>query len=423
MLSGAFFDINDADVKADIFRLKNNPDQYDFSDDHDNYNLLLSSGVICEDDDDNKNILTYIMLSNRFDKTDKNLTILPTLDCNLSCNYCFEESNRCAGVMSKEVIEKVKILIKEQYYDKKDFLDLHWFGGEPLLAFSVIKEITKYIQSLNIPFGASIITNGVLLNESKINMLNSLNIKYVQITLDGDKQTHDKKRVFKNGAGTYDIIINNLKKLHELVSNNKDMIVNIRINIDKHNKDQYHQLYFMLKEKFPLFQVYPGIITQYKTCSMTLPCFTDHNEEALFYIEQYEKYGIVHPEFNISIKGLKSCMAERSCTNLIGPNGEMYLCLQDVGNKDAEIGSIFSGKNNLRLISAYTSGNLTFNSDECRECNVLSFCGGGCVNKRYRNKKCGEKHSMCAAYKDQDFFNKYLDLHYEIVKKNSSNNQ
>ena len=50
----------------------------------------------------------------------------------------------------------------------------------------------------------------------------------------------------------------------------------------------------------------------------------------------------------------------------------------------------------------------------------LSFCGGGCVNKRYRSKKYGESHYLCAAYKDKDIFNKYLDLHYEIKKKSDS---
>lgn len=101
--------------------------------------------------------------------------------------------------------------------------------------------------------------------------------------------------------------------------------------------------------------------------------------------------------------------------------GEFYLCLQDVGNKNAEIGSIFEGKNKMHLIAAYCSGNLTFNSNECRDCEVLTFCGGDCVNKRYRNLKYGEQHAVCAAYKDKDIFEKYLDLHYEIKKNETQN--
>ena len=383
----------------------------------------MSAGVICENDEDNRNILNFKLLSNRFHPKARSLTILPTLNCNLACKYCFEEANRRVGKMSSQVIEKLKQYIKQQYVHgrQKEYLDLHWFGGEPLLGFDIMEDITNYIKSLKIPFNASIITNGVLLTDRKIKKLTSLHINHIQITLDGAKETHDRKRIFKNGKGTYDIILRNIAKLHKYIEQNKGIEVHIRINVDRESQDQYHLIYKEFKEKYPSFLVYPGIITQYQTCSTTLPCFANQREEAEFYIRQYEKYGIVDPEFNISSKGMKNCMAECVNTDMVGPQGEMYLCLQDVGNKNAVIGSLFEGKNNWRLISAYCSGNLTFNSDECRKCEVLTFCGGGCVNKRYRNKKYGESHYMCAAYKDKDIFNKYLDLHYEIKKNHAHN--
>lgn len=421
MLSGAFFDISDPETEADILKLKEDPDGYDFSDTQDSYEMLLSSGIICKDDDSNRNLLIYSLLSSRFNPNVKNLTILPTLDCNLACNYCFEEAHRCSGVMSEKVIAELKKYIKHTYHNKEEFMNLNWFGGEPLMGYSVMKELTEYIKSLDIPFAASIITNGILLNDEKIKELNDLNMKQIQITLDGDKETHDKKRVFKNGMGTYELILANMVKLHTHLEQTKEKIqVDIRINIDRENQDQYHKLFFDFKKKFPLFSVYPGIITQYQTCSTTLPCFANQREEAEFYINQYEKHGVIHPEFNISIKGLRSCMAEMESTYVVGPRGELYLCLQDVGNKDAEIGSLSEGKNNLPLLAAYCSGNLTFNSKECRDCNILTFCGGGCVNKQYRHRKYGEQHSMCAGYKDTDIFEKYLDLHYEIKKKHSN---
>lgn len=286
-----------------------------------------------------------------------------------------------------------------------------------MLGFDIMEEITDYIKFLKIPFNAGIITNGVLLTDKKIEKLPSLHINHIQITLDGTKETHDRKRVFKNGKGTYDIILKNMDKLHKFVEQNEKVQVDIRINIDRESQDQYHLLYKELKNRYPLFYVYPGIITQYQTCSTALPCFADRREVAEFYIRQYEKYGIVHPEFNISRKGMRNCMAECIHTDMVGPKGELYMCLQDVGNPKAVVGSLFEGKNNLRLISAYCSGNLTFNSPECRDCKVVTFCGGGCVNKRYRSKKYGEKHDICEAYKDKTIFEKYLDLHYEIKKK------
>lgn len=424
LISGAFIDISDPETQAEIFKLKESPDSYDFSNDKENYDFLLSAGVICENDEDNRSMMNFKLLANRFHPMARSLTILPTLNCNLACKYCFEEAHRRAGKMSREVIEKLKQHIKEQYVHgrKREYMDLRWFGGEPLLGFDIMEEITEYVKSLKIPFNASIITNGILLTDKKIQKLAPMHMNHIQITLDGAREIHDKKRIFRNGKGTYDIILKNIAKLHKYVEQNKNIQVDIRINVDKESQDQYHILYNEFKEKYPLFYVYPGIITQYQTCSTTLPCFANQREEAEFYIRQYEKYGIIHPEFNISSKGMRNCMAECIHTDMVGPQGELYLCLQDVGNKDAVIGSLFEGKNNLRLISAYCSGNFTFNSNECRDCEILTFCGGGCVNRRYRSKKYDEKHDMCAGYKDNNIFNKYLDLHYEIKKNQAYQN-
>lgn len=288
-----------------------------------------------------------------------------------------------------------------------------------MLAFDIIENITEYIKSLKIHFIASIITNGILLTEKKIQRLKPLNISSIQITLDGNKETHDTKRVFKNGSGTYDIIMKNLRSLHNYVKQNKGINVDIRINIDRENRHQFHQLYHELGEKFPLFEVYPGIITQYQSChNKTMPCFADHKEEALFYIEQYKKYGIKNRYFLLPLIGLNSCIAERMHTRIVGPRGELYLCLQDAGNPEAEVGSLFEDENKIHIISAYRSGNMTFNSKECRDCDFVIMCGGDCVNKRYRNKKYGERHAICAAYKDKEIFEQYLDLCYEIIQTN-----
>lgn len=178
LISGAFLDINDPEVKEDILRLKEDPDKYEFAEEEkDIYDFLLSAGILCEDDEDNKTLIKFNALSTRFHPMARSLAIMPTLDCNLACKYCFEGSNRHAGMMSIEVVERLKQHIKEQYGNGGELLRLIWFGGEPLLGFGIIEEITEFIQSLEIPFEASIITNGVLLNDSKIEKLNYLRLK------------------------------------------------------------------------------------------------------------------------------------------------------------------------------------------------------------------------------------------------------
>lgn len=81
----------------------------------------------------------FQITSGRFHPKARSLTILPTLNCNLSCKYCFEEAHRRIEKMSPEIVKKLKQYIKEQYVHgrRTEYMDLHWFGGEPLLGFDI----------------------------------------------------------------------------------------------------------------------------------------------------------------------------------------------------------------------------------------------------------------------------------------------
>ncbi|MDR1552981.1 MAG: radical SAM protein, partial [Prevotellaceae bacterium] len=418
-LSGTFLDINDKKTRNEINKIKEDINNYDFSDKPETLNLLLSSGIICEDDSINENITLLKSVYQRFNENIKTFVIMPTLNCNLACTYCYAGKNLKYESISNEVLEQLKIYIKEECHAKVKKIFLQWYGGEPLLEFDIIKNLSSFIKSLNIPFYADIVTNGVLLTEEKINLLKDLEINTIQITLDGIKKTHDKKRKFKNNKGTYDIIMKNLLILHSYLKQHKEISVNIRINIDKDNKNEYHVIYSYIKEKFPLFYPYPGIITQYQTCNNNINCITDKTEIAEYFFEQYQKHGIKSIEYRSLIKGIMPCMAECMSTNMIGPKGEMYLCLKDVGDEKEVIGNIFIGKRNLSLVSEYCVGGIRFNNIQCHKCKVFWLCGGGCPNHKYRNKKYGENHDICNPIKNIEVLKKFLDLHYEIKKTKS----
>jgi len=58
----------------------------------------------------------------------------------------------------------------------------------------------------------SIITNGYLLTDSNARMLSSVaGVTTVQVTIDGTKDIHDKRRTLEGGQGTYDVIMQNIK--------------------------------------------------------------------------------------------------------------------------------------------------------------------------------------------------------------------
>ncbi|WP_373468867.1 radical SAM protein [Acidianus infernus] len=85
-------------------------------------------------------------------------------------------------------------------------------------------------------------TNGSLLTRHVFEELKSLGLTHVQITLDGPKEVHDKRRYFVGGKGSYDIILKNLKEIRDEVN------VVLRVNIDVNNLDSFRDLLKDLKQ-------------------------------------------------------------------------------------------------------------------------------------------------------------------------------
>lgn len=167
-------------------------------------------------------------------KTDTlQLIFLTSEQCNFRCIYCYEKFEK--GNMSPEVRDAVKKYVRRQARYLKHF-NVHWFGGEPLIAFDVIRDLSKEFieiaEEFNIQYSSSMTTNGYLLTEDVAKELLSLKVEAFQITLDGDADNHDRHRFLKGGQPTFQRIWNNVKTLKTLDENFR---CRIRVNFDKEN--------------------------------------------------------------------------------------------------------------------------------------------------------------------------------------------
>jgi uncharacterized protein len=140
------------------------------------------------------------------------LILLPTEQCNFRCTYCYEE--HAPSYMSADIIRRVKRLI-EHRLGGLHALRLSWFGGEPLLAVSVVEEISSHIVSAikdraDIKYKAEMTTNGYLLELPVVERMLPYGVDRYQITLDGPLAVHDRMRVRANGSGSFHRIWNNL---------------------------------------------------------------------------------------------------------------------------------------------------------------------------------------------------------------------
>lgn len=146
------------------------------------------------------------------------LILMPTERCNLRCSYCYEDFKH--GHMHREVIDGIKKLISSRA-NKIDYLEIGWFGGEPLLNVNIISEISLHIRELQRTAGfryfANMTTNGVLLSKAVFEQLLEFGVTNFQISLDGTSDIHDRTRAFKNGMGSFKKIWNNLLQIKETV--------------------------------------------------------------------------------------------------------------------------------------------------------------------------------------------------------------
>jgi uncharacterized protein len=97
----------------------------------------------------------------------RSLQFLVTEACNLQCVYCYEKHKRTKSLP----VEFMKAKIQEEMFNEGyDQLEIHFFGGEPLLRFDAIREVVDWFHQFPWPPGAKpyrfvITTNGTLLND------------------------------------------------------------------------------------------------------------------------------------------------------------------------------------------------------------------------------------------------------------------
>lgn len=376
---------------------------------------LKRKKIIVPESEDEKyfNFLKLGYLKNAFSNDVFGLTILPTLSCNLQCPYCFETYKRSIK-MSEHTIEKIVQFILKRSINKN--YAITWFGGEPLLGIDTIEKILLSIAE-NKEYklaNHSIITNGTLLNSKAIEVFKKFPLDYIQITLDGNKITHDSKRFFASGEGTFDIIMNNVSSYLE---NSPKASLSFRINIDNDNKNEYAEIFEFIKKKFKGYniQIYAGILRANPGCeSETFFTSKDHVDfSRMLWRNQMEN---IYPH-----KCSKGCCATSISQYVVGPEGELYLCWEHVGQKGKIIGDLtgqLSESNSL--YEKFKLDGHCFNDSRCHECGLLPLCSGGCADKRVQNTHEGKNHELCCIYNDKDGQG-LTDLLYEYYILTSGN--
>lgn len=344
--------------------------------------------VILEDDTDELQTIAVIRDELRYNSPWLQFMIMTTYACNLDCPYCYEKKESMTSMDTttcKSVTTFIKSLIG-QYRPT----DLHFlmYGGEPLLhtepLVQLLDSFAAFCEDTSINLHADIITNGTLLTPDIVAVLTEYPVKVVQVTLDGPKELHNKKRFYKSGKGTYEDIIAGLHLLKD-----SSLTPKIRVNVDKVNKNTICVLLDDLKERGLFVPLYFGIIRPMSTvCESYNPsCMQDAEIKSVipYLWKESLKRG-----FDIPLKpysNLVGCGMQSNSSYTLDPEGHVYKCVTGVGFSDQCIGTIDEHGQiplwNPVYYKWMSRDPLQFKG--CTVCTFFPLCGGGCPMIAYAN--------------------------------------
>ncbi|MGL5715456.1 MAG: radical SAM protein [Paraclostridium sp.] len=341
---------------------------------------LVSNGFLVDKEFDEYKFYENIFMRNKFINGYLNITVAVTLDCNMACPYCYE--TREDVYMNKEIADAL-IKFTKKYRESRNIkgIHIHWMGGEPLLNLDIIEYISEnlieYCSNNNILYDASMSTNGVLLNKEIAQRLNKYKVINTQITIDGTKEIHNKRRILNIKEGSYDIILNNILDCKDIIN------IKVRTNIDKENKDNVYELIDELN-RYKIEHNYKPVIDADGEIEISDKFFTQEEFSKIdidlttYMNKKYNKsINELYPRFKVS-----PCDGDRETTLKIDPTGLIHNCTAFFSKRDMAIGNIFQGITNRSMHTKWTGLEIP---TKCKECKKLPICGGGCPFKSIKN--------------------------------------
>lgn len=391
-------------VNADIVNALKNFDSDSYEDDMtlvENFDTLVKRGYITNltPDEEFSFISKLSQTINKKGRNNMSITLLPTYNCNFRCEYCFEKNLQNNGAkwlgkqMSLELVDAIFEALHK--YSENGFRvdSVYLFGGEPLLKnnMPIIDRICAKATELRVPIIC--ISNGYSLNEY-VEIVNRYNWKYIQITVDGIGEEHDKRRFLVGGQPTYDVIIKNVDEALK-----KGARIVIRSNINKKNIAGIKKLIDFYKDKgwleMPNFRYY------FKSTMQCYDEIADSYSDVELMKELSEIYGednVNKFQFNSVYQGLANRIRHMLENNTfaplrsgycganmgmytIDPFGDIYPCWDVLSDKSEIIGTVdvhnknfLFNENNERW-----KGRTVDKLSKCQKCPYMLFCGGGCA--------------------------------------------
>lgn len=350
------------------------------------YEYLKSEAYIVPKDKDEYADLIDIWKQLDCSETSFSVFVNPTLDCNMRCWYCYEKHNAQTS-MSKNVFDAILKLFQTKAENKNlRYLNLGFFGGEPLMEFDrIVMPLIKQVETLCMQhdklLGVSFVTNASLLTDERIEQLSNIKVDSpiaFQISIDGDRRYHNATKKVEQIQDSYGHTLHVIKQIVDY-----DMYVTIRFNATHYNIKSYYNTFADFDEiakdkrkyvKFDIQHVWQDI-----NCDQKI--FRQHQMEL--------RKALVDRGFSVSeLKSIdpSRCYADRDNHVVVNYNGDLFKCTaRDFAESNKE--GILTEGGIVKWNEKFEKRKeLRYGNDACKVCRIFPLCHGSCSQLKIENQ-------------------------------------
>ena len=329
------------------------------------------------------------------------VTITTTMDCNLGCYYCYEE--RTSDALSASDIDAIVEHVSRQLSSsERRALHVDWYGGEPLLNFDFLVSASIALQRacdcLGVKYSASIVSNGTRWPSDVSAFVKENRIRQVQISIDGMKSHHDRRRRYLDDhrkpdeSSSFEVIVRLIDSLLDHVR------VDVRLNVDRANSVDIEPFISFARDRGWFKRAHPLVIQPARLASFS--AHSSFMREHELSIEEYDSVrqrvrdavgnetaveeceapdGFPYPRTSV-------CAALARDSVVIGADSKMYRCGLQVGEQNRSVGSLVARQELLPILQESNDEPFWREFDptrqpNCSRCSFLPICWGGCPKK------------------------------------------
>jgi uncharacterized protein len=312
------------------------------------------------------------------------LKLFLATSCNLGCAYCYQSApGKPGNVIQRAELDKLLIWIQNEFSTNGiTGIEIEFYGGEPLLARLQLPRFIREVNRISAVFEAkpnySIVTNATLMDDELIDLFIENQVT-MQITLDGDQETHDERRNWKTtGKGSFDQIF---KALEKICGKGAGNLVRLRMNVDQKNFLDVKPL----AEKSRSLGI--GTFTcgrihfrekkvEYEVNMISTQEFEENFDLEIFRILQ--PLGYADSPSNLDSKD--TCLYHWKRGFSVSPELNLYKCDELIDFPEYRVGWIDEG-GRLQLIQGEYEKAVSrkpTDFEHCSTCRYLPQCGSGC---------------------------------------------